>query len=100
MTNPKLVQVDDNTFVAMWQSAKSCEQVDSAPGDFCYAVFDGTGRQIGQTVTKPEFQAPVADPVVVGDTIYWVMYDGGLLYQTYGGREHAALFSLTVPRNP
>lgn len=100
VANPKLVRVDDNTFVAMWQSSKSCERVDSAPGDFCYAVFDGTGRQIGQTVTKPDFQAPVADPVVVGDTIYWVMYDGGLLYQTYGGREHAALFSLTVPRNP
>lgn len=48
----KLVQLNNNTFVVMWQTEKVVAgQFFHGFGDFRYAVFDGTGKQIGQTTT-------------------------------------------------
>ena len=69
----KLVQLNNNTFVVMWQTEKVVAgQSFHGFGDFRYAVFDGTGKQIGQTTTVEGYLAPVTDPTVEGGRISWV----------------------------
>ena len=67
-----LVQMNNNTFVVMWQTEqRSAGQNFPSFGSFQYAVFDGQGNPIGSTVTKEGFVAPCADPTVIGSRILW-----------------------------
>ena len=67
--NFHLVQVNDNLFVALWQAKYSG---DFDLGELFYAVFDGQGRQIGQTRSIERGLAPITDPTVSGNQILWV----------------------------
>ncbi len=66
----KFVSLNNNTFVVMWQTLKETGG-SSSIGDFSYAVFDGTGKQVGRTEVKENFYLSSVDPTVVGDRIVW-----------------------------
>lgn len=64
----RLVTVNDNTFVVLWQA----RDADGVMGDLCWAVFDGRGRQQGDTRTMADVSLPTGNVAVVGDTLMWV----------------------------
>lgn len=70
VNNLWFVQVNNNTFVAMWQSTRP-------GGNFCkfgsfqYAVFNGQGEQVGETRSLPNYIVPRSDPSVYGNRIIW-----------------------------
>ncbi len=78
VSNVKLVPMNNNTFVVMWQTVREDDRTAAGDlGDFCYAVFDGEGDQVGETRVMPNFVAPLNDPTVMGDRIVWVRPEYG-----------------------
>lgn len=74
----QMVQLNNNTFVVMWQSIRQDPRTGmGAPGEFRYAVFDGTGKQVGETRTMENFLMPLGDATVRGDRILWVRPEMG-----------------------
>lgn len=68
----KLVEVNNNTFVVLWQvthPGKHFYKFD----ELQYAVFDGQGNQVGTTRSLPGYVAPstAEDPSVYGSRIVW-----------------------------
>ena len=88
-----LVPLNNDTFLAMWETGAQ-----EGEGSFSYAVFDGTGRQVGQTQTKEGFRAPdqITDPAVLEDTVLWTQEP--LPQENEGGRG-LRLYQLQVPLN-
>lgn len=70
VNNLWFVPVNNNTFVAMWQSTRPGKNFYTY-GDFQYAVFDGQGQQIGETKSLPGYVIPCGDPSVYGNRIIW-----------------------------
>ena len=65
-----LVEVNNNTFVVLWQVTRPGgwrHSYDSLQ----YAVFDGQGRQTGEAKSLPGYIIPSADPSVYGNRIVW-----------------------------
>lgn len=69
VTGARLAQLNNNTFVLMWQQSK--DGADHVDGEFCYAVFDGQGNRQGAVQTKPGFALPLGQPTVVGSSLRW-----------------------------
>ncbi len=103
VTAPTLVQMNNNTFVAIWQSMTHAKQSNFyCFGDLYYAVFDGTGKQIGNTVRLKGFMAPsAADPLVEGNTISWVRPDRSTLHHSYAVSdvERLKVYTIELPLN-
>lgn len=70
VNNLWLVPMNNNTFVAMWQSTRPGKNFYTY-GDFHYAVFDGKGQQIGETKSLTGYVIPGSDPSVYGSRIIW-----------------------------
>ncbi|MBD5163008.1 MAG: S-layer homology domain-containing protein [Oscillibacter sp.] len=68
----KLVEVNNNTFVVMWQVTRPGRNFYKFD-ELQYAVFDGQGNQVGETRTLPGYVAPstAEDPSVYGSKIVW-----------------------------
>lgn len=99
---PIFVQLNNNTFVAMWQSTTTTKDGNfNVYGDFCYAVFDGEGNQVGPTVTLEGYMVPGTDPLVEGNTISWVRPDRSTLYHSYSTMEvdRLKVYSIQIPLN-
>lgn len=99
----QLVPMNNNTFVVMWQT----EQLpNGAPfpsfGAFHYAVFDGKGNQIGRTMTKKGYAAPVSDPTVSGGKILWVRPQLDYDNTSYSSvpSEYLNIYELEIDLNP
>ena len=93
-----MTQLNNNTFVVMWQTEKQSDRTVMGDfGDFYYAVFDGQGEQIGQTKTLPDFMAPNVDPAVIGSRICWVRPEAGP-YGVFGNSRsrHLKVYELDV----
>lgn len=69
VTGVRLAQLNNNTFVLMWQQSK--DGGDHVDGQFSYAVFDGQGNRQGAVQTKPGFVLPLGQPTVVGSSLRW-----------------------------
>lgn len=97
----KLVPIDSDTFVVMWQTIRQDDRtIDGALGDFCYAVFDGEGSQVGKTHVMENFAAPLNDPTVIGSRILWVRPEIGP-YSVFmnSATRYLKLYELEVERN-
>ncbi len=96
-----MVEMNSNTFVVMWQTVKKSGRTTVGDfGDFCYAVFDGQGNQIGQTKALPDFMIPNADPLVEGGSIRWVRPEAGPygVFGSYPSR-HLKAYGLEIDLN-
>ncbi len=96
-----MVQLNNNTFVVMWQtSVKSSRTMIGDFGDFYYAVFDGNGDQIGRNTKLADFMIPNVDPVVEGGSIRWVRPEAGP-YGVFGYHpsRHLKVYELKVAPN-
>lgn len=94
--NVRLVTVNDNTFVVMWQTRDAAGKV----GDFSYALFDGQGRQMGSTQTVADYQMPTGNVVVDGETLTWVRADFGVIGRSYTENNRGLLvYTLQVDAN-
>lgn len=92
----RLVAVNDNTFVVMWQTQKTDNQI----GSFHYALFDGQGRQMGSTQTVADYQIPTGNVVVDGETLTWVRPDFGIASRSYTENNRGLLvYTLQVDAN-
>ena len=60
----RLVKLDKNTFVAMWQYG----------ADVHYQKLDGKGQLVGQEQVYPHALMPPTDPVVMDGEICWIQY--------------------------
>ncbi len=94
--NVRLVAVNDNTFVVLWQVAGP----NNALRELCYAVFDGQGNQTGKTRTLPGGLFPAGNVAVKDRALYWVGPDRGLLSRSYGSTTNKLmLFCIDVDAN-
>ena len=92
----RLVTVNDNTFVVMWQTQKTDNQI----GSFHYALFDGQGRQMGSTQTVADYQIPIGNVVVDGETLSWVRPDFCVASRSYTDNNRGLLvYTLQVDAN-
>lgn len=92
----RLVAVNDNTFVVMWQTRNAAGKA----GDFSYALFDGQGRQMGSTQTVADYQMPTGNVVVDGETLTWVRPDFGVISRSYTENNRGLLvYTLQVDAN-
>lgn len=60
----RLVKVNEDTFVAMWQEGE----------DIHYRKLDGKGQTVGQEQVFPNALMPPTDPVVMDGDICWIQY--------------------------
>ena len=94
--NVRLVAVNDNTFVVLWQVAGPNHTL----RELCYAVFDGQGNQTGKTRTLPGGLFPAGNVAVKDGALYWVGPDRGLLSRSYGSTTNKLmLFRIDVDAN-
>lgn len=97
----RMVQMNANTFVVMWQSQKQDPRtVMGGVGAFCYAVFDGQGNQVGQTVTLENYAIPKNDPTVLGSRILWARTEMGPYGVFNNSRSrYLKVYELEIPLN-
>ena len=96
-----MTQMNNNTFVVMWQTVKQSSRTAMGDfGDFCYAVFDAKGNQIGKTTTVENFMVPNVDPTVTGNRICWVRPEAGP-YGVFGNHpsRHLKAYELEIGLN-
>ena len=100
----KMEAINNNTFVVMWQEgvASKAKPNDGALGDFCYAVFDGEGNQVGQTQRLPDYRISERNVVVDGNRLLWVRPSMGAELRSEGytsATENLILYTITVEPN-
>ncbi|MDE7011388.1 MAG: S-layer homology domain-containing protein [Oscillospiraceae bacterium] len=96
-----LVEVNNNTFVVMWQVTRPSWKNWSYTYDpLQYAVFDGQGNQVGETKSLPGYIIPSGDPSVYGNRILWAdpELDASHANPIRNGR-YINIFELTVSAN-
>ncbi len=96
-----MAQLNNNTFVVLWQTVKKSSRTTMGDfGNFCYAVFDGEGNQIGRTETLPDFMVPNVDPTVIDNRICWVRPEAGP-YGVFGyyPTRHLKVYELEIDLN-
>lgn len=64
---PKLVKVDDNRFMVLWQEFDP----KNTPLDVKYVEVDGSGNTIGEIKSIPKFVLSDCDPIIMEDKIVW-----------------------------
>lgn len=94
-----LVEVNSNTFVVLWQVTRPgwrTYMYDSLQ----YAVFDGQGRQTGETRSLPGYIIPSGDPSVYGSRIVWAApeLDSSQSFY-YRKNRYINIFELTIDAN-
>ncbi|AZK48457.1 hypothetical protein [Paenibacillus lentus] len=64
---PKLVKIDDNRFMVLWQEFDH----ERMPLGVRYVEVDGSGNVVGEINSIPKFVLSDCDPVIVEDEIIW-----------------------------
>ncbi|WP_110933945.1 hypothetical protein [Paenibacillus bouchesdurhonensis] len=64
---PKLVKVDDDRFVVLWQEFDQQRM----PLGVKYVEADGSGNMVGEIKSIPKFVLSDCDPIIIEDKIVW-----------------------------